>query len=321
VVMAGRAAVRRAFLEELRYAPSIAGILRRLADEESMTSLVSITPRTRPLASEGIWMLARKEAVAMDLQEIESRLAGNSLVRKVDLLESGHARIQTAFLYPEGSYVDLFLIEVAPLLRAYRLSDLGQTLDWLLDVQVRPWLSRKRQAFVADALRTCAVSQQGGSLEIVLPSLDELPSGIVRVGQACVKVADLIYTRRSTVPAPIVEEVEEILADTELSYEADTELEGRFGNRVRVDFLVHGSHMTSAVIAWSNPSSSQAHVQANEVFRRWYDLKVPGRSEQRVTVWDDRFDAYRADDLDRIRDVSELVALSDRGTLRELLAA
>ena len=266
-------------------------------------------------------MLARKEAVAMDLQEIETRLAGNSLVRKVDLLESGHARIQTAFLYPEGSYVDLFLVEDAPLLRAYRLSDLGQTLDWLLDVQVRPWLSRKRQAFLSDALQTCGVSQQGGSLEIVLPSLDELASGIVRVGQACVRVADLIYTRRSTVQAPIAEELEEIIADTELSYEANTELEGRFGNRVRVDFLVRGSHLNSAVIAWSNASTSQAHVQANEVFRRWYDLKIPGRSEQRVTVWDDRFDAYRADDLDRIRDVSELVALSDRGTLRELLAA
>ncbi|MBI5503455.1 MAG: DUF1828 domain-containing protein [Deltaproteobacteria bacterium] len=257
----------------------------------------------------------------MDPKELEKRLAGHSLVHQIDMVERGYARIQTAFLYPEGSSIDVFLAHDAPLFDGYRLSDMGQTFDWLLDVQVRPWLSRKRQSFVGDVLRIYGVSQNGGALELPLASLDELPQGIVRLGQACVRVADLIYTRRSSLQAPIAEEVEELIADTELLYETNPELEGRYGNRVRVDFLVHGPHTPSAILTWSSASGPQAHIQGNEIFRRWYDLDTPDRREQRVTVWDDRYDSYRSDDLDRVRDMSDLVALSERTTIRDLLAA
>jgi hypothetical protein len=43
--------------------------------------------------------------------------------------------------------------------------------------------------------------------------------------------------------------------------------------------------------------------------------------EQRVTVLDDRVDVYRTDDIHRLRDMSQLVAFSDRQTLEDLLAA
>jgi hypothetical protein len=75
------------------------------------------------------------------------------------------------------------------------------------------------------------------------------------------------------------------------------------------------------VLIWSSANSSQAHVQANEIFRRWYDLDIPSRKEQRVTVFDDRYDVYRDEDLRRLRDKSEVVGMSDRTTLLDLLAA
>jgi hypothetical protein len=43
--------------------------------------------------------------------------------------------------------------------------------------------------------------------------------------------------------------------------------------------------------------------------------------KQRVTVFDDRHDSYRVEDLNRIRSMSDLIALSDKQTLRDLLAA
>jgi len=256
-----------------------------------------------------------------DLNEIQKRLKGHSIVRHVDQVPRGHVRIETAFLYPEGSSVDLFVPEDRTLVPQLRLSDLGRTMEWLLDVQVRPWLSKKRQSFVEDALRVHGVRQEGGALEVPLASLDEIVEGVVRLGQTCVRVADLIYTRRSSLQAPATEEVEEILAEGELDYEANSELEGRFGNRVRVDFLVHGQRTHSAVLTWSSANTSQAHVQANEIFRRWYDLDIPARKEQRVTVFDDRYDVYREDDLKRLRDKSAVVGLSDRIGILDLLAA
>lgn len=257
----------------------------------------------------------------IDLVDVRRRLNGHAVVRSVDQIPKRHVRIETAFLYPEGSSVDLFLVEDAPLLPATKLSDLGNTSQWLLDVQVRPWLSKKRQAYVEDALRIYGVAQQGGALEIPLASLDGIVDGIVRLGQACVRVADLVYTRRSSLVLPVAEEVEEVLADAELAYEPNPEIEGRYGKPVRVDFLVRGAQTKSDVLTWSNKNASQAHVQANEIFRRWYDLNIPARTEQRVTIFDDRYDAYRDDDIRRLRDLSEILALSERITIRDLLAA
>lgn len=255
--------------------------------------------------------------VAIDVAEVEKRLAGQCLVQGVNGTERGYVRIETAFLYPEGSNVDLFVRRDGELL----LSDLGTTMGWLLDIQIRPWLSKKRQAFIEDALRIHGVQQREGRLEIVLPSLDDLVAGIVRLGQACVRVADLIYTRRSSLQSPAAEEVEEIFADSGLRYETDPEIEGRFGARVRVDFLVHGRRKSTAVLTWSSANRTQAHIQANEIFRRWYDLDTPARSEQRLTIFDDRYDTYREDDLKRLRDKSDVVALSDRDAILELVAA
>lgn len=255
------------------------------------------------------------------LEEIAQRTRGHALVRDVAKVPRGHYRIETGFLYPDGSSIDLFLVQGLPLLPTLKLSDLGQTMSWLLDVQVKPWLSKKRQRFVEDALRLYDVQQVGGALELPLGSLDGLLEGVVKLGQACVRVADLTYTRRSSLQTGVTEEVEELLSDAELSFEAEQELVGRHGARVHVDFLVHGASVTSALLTLASGNTSQAHTAANEIFRRWYDLRVPERSERRVTVFDDRYDVYRDEDLVRLADVSEVVALSDKRTLIALLAA
>ena len=68
-------------------------------------------------------------------------------------------------------------------------------------------------------------------------------------------------------------------------------------------------------------STATAHQIANEVFRKHYDLDTPQRGEQRVTVYDDRLDVYRTEDIDRLRDVCEVVPLSARQDVVALLAA
>ena len=257
----------------------------------------------------------------MAVDNIRQLLGGHGMVRSIDQVPRGHIRIETAFLYPDGASVDVFALDEAPLLPQIRLSDLGQTSDWLLGVQVKPWLSKKRQAYLEDAIRIYDVSQQGGKLELNIPSLDEIANGLVRLGQACVRVSDLAFTRRSSLVSAFSEDVEEVLADSELEYQTNIELKGRYNQMVRVDFFVQGSRTSSALLTMSSGNTSSAHVQANEIFRRWYDFNIPERTEQRVTVFDDRYDVYRDDDLRRLRDLSDVVPLSDRRTIIDLLAA
>jgi hypothetical protein len=259
----------------------------------------------------------------IDRAEIARQVDGHSLVRGVDALPRGHVRLETAFLYPDGSSIDIFVKEQAatPLLPSHTLSDLGQTTTWLLDMQVKPWLSKKRQQIVVDILKIHGVQQNGGAFELEMKGYNELIEDIVRLGQACARIADLTFTRRTSMQSSVDEEVEELLADLSLDYTPKAELKGRFGAPVKVDFLVRGRRLESAVQTFSSANSNTSHTLANEVFRRWYDLDDSEKSKQCVTVYDDRYDTYRMEDLKRLRSVSELVALSEKGMIRDLLAA
>lgn len=255
----------------------------------------------------------------IDETQLQNIVKGHSLIRAVDQVPKGHLRMETAFHYPDGSSIDVFVVQETPASGALKLSDLGQTTSWLLDVQVRPWLSKKRQRFVEDAIKIYRISQSGGALECPMNSLEEVVDGVVRLGQACVRVADLTYTRRSSLQSVVTEDLEEFLADSDLEFETNKELPGRRGSLVRVDFLVHRPKVDSALLTLSSGNAAQAHSASNEIFRRWYDLSA--RNEQKVTIFDDRYDVYRDEDLARLRDLSDVVALSDKTAIRDLLAA
>ena len=256
---------------------------------------------------------------------IEQLAAKLCMVRAKDVVQRGHLRLETRFLYPDGSSVDLFVLNGTQqqlLAKEPVLSDLGQTTSWLADLQVKPWQSKKRQRFLEDAIYVLGVHQNGGALETPFePNHDNLEDAVIRLGQACVRVADLSYTRRSSLQVTAADEVEELISDAELAYQANAQLQGRRGNLVVVDFLVEGRRRQSAVLTLAAQSATTAHTAANEVFRRHYDLDIPERGEQRVTVYDDRLEVYKPEDLDRLRDVCELVPLSARQDVVALLAA
>ncbi len=262
----------------------------------------------------------------IDSAALLKKLPEFCMVRAVDKLPRGHVRIQTGFLYPDGSSVDVFIVDdpSQPLLPASRISDLGQTMDFLLHHDVKPWTSQKRKAQLESAISLYGVELEGGAL--VKPIIDtdsSLREGIILLGQACVRMADLLFTKRLQLQSVFTEEVEEFLSDADLDYQPGVQLPGSFAP-IAVDFLVHGKTTTSAVLTLFSRIKEAAHVQANEVFRKVHDLSTAQRPEQRVTLVDDTVDVlriYREDDLRRIESYSTLVAFSDRSTVQALLAA
>jgi hypothetical protein len=128
----------------------------------------------------------------MMVHDIKTHLTGHTLVQAVDSTPRGHVRLETAFLYPDGSAVDLFVVKQDGPFPTFCLSDLGQTLPTLLDVQATPWLSKRRQGLLEDAIRLYRVEQRGGELIRPIVTLSEVGPGIVALGQACVRVSALI---------------------------------------------------------------------------------------------------------------------------------
>jgi hypothetical protein len=254
------------------------------------------------------------------MEEARRVLGGVSLVRQLDELPTGYLRIETPFKYPDGSSIDVF-IHPPSRVPEVRLSDLGQTTAWLLDLQVRPWLSKKRQGLLEDALHTYDVQQSGGELTLMVSGAQELPEGVIRLSQACLRVADLSFTRRSSLQSTFAEEIEQMLDDAELPYESGAEIPGKYGNLIHVDFSVQGRRTRSLVLTLASQSTSAAHTTSNEIFRKWHDLDVPNRDSQFLTVFDDRSNAYRDEDLKRLEAVSTVLPFSDRAGVRDVLSA
>jgi hypothetical protein len=238
-----------------------------------------------------------------------------SLVHQCDVVQNGMLRIATPFYYPNGSQIDLFL-ESTPdaLFPQLELSDYGQTADYLLDMQLKPWSTKNRRRLITDICEALEVKQQSGRFYIPL-NFEELnnhfSSSIVKLAQACIRVADLSFTQRLQMAGTFQENIEEFISNADLQYEPDVELVGKFGNSVRVDFQVRGQTITSLIQTLSTPTPTNAHSKSVEVFTRWYDLLEHRANNQFVTVFDTTTTVYKEYDFKRLQELSTVLGFPE----------
>ncbi|PWC63392.1 hypothetical protein TSH7_06625 [Azospirillum sp. TSH7] len=259
----------------------------------------------------------------LELIEVKDRFKSCPLVEEVDLIPKGHVRISTAFRYPDGSSVDVFIANRQDMLSKempMTLTDFGNTFLWLDQVDIRPLRSARRRRLTFDILETYGIEHSKGVLSCnVTPQ--ELAMGVIRLGQACIRVADLIFTHRVAVQGSFQEEVESIIEDISLDYEQNAKIIGRGNTLVPVDFLVRSSGLETAIFTLPAESShaSVAKARAENVFARCYDLR--DWQGQRVAALDDRRLLYRDEDIGRIREVATIVPISQPEAMRDLLLA
>ncbi len=262
--------------------------------------------------------------MSVDCEQIQSLIKGFSLVRSCDQVQSGAIRLSTPFRYPDGSFIDVFLVQLADLFNRFQLTDYGQTTGQLLDMQVAPGGTKKRRQFIEDVCATLGVEQSGGEFRIEFDEKDlsTLPELIVRLGQACVRASDLALTQRFRNVSVFRDDLEEFIAGVEVPYESGVVLPGRFKKDVPIDFLIHGARAVSAVQTLSTANEQAGHRLANEVFRRWYDLRDHRAKHNFVTIFDTTTDIFRPDDLGRIGDLSAVLGFpAESDEIRTVLAA
>lgn len=245
------------------------------------------------------------------------------VVRSIDTAGGPDICLQTTLQYPDGSFIDVFLrkdAQLSCLEDPIVLSDLGQTTAWLLDLRLRPWLSEKRRRFLEDMLAVYGVVLRGGALELNVQHGEPLGLATLRLAQACLRMADLMFTQRSSLETVFKDRVEDLFSIRELPFEQDVEVHGRHGRPVRVDYRVRTGRHGSLVLVLGSANPSSAHTIANEIFTRWYDLNVPQVPEQKITLFDDSA-PIREPDLDRLREFSAVIAISEEDRLTDTLRA
>lgn len=261
--------------------------------------------------------------------EIQNALKNNALISCVDTVPKGHIRIETGFLYPDGAFIDVFLEQQngIPNLHKPKLTDFGGTWSWLQNLDLKPTKTKSTQKHYERVLEIYGCTQAGAAIERELNSLDEIQYGIIDLAQACLRTADLIYTKRQVSQNQFEEEVEDIIADMTLEYEPKYGITGKNGNIIQVDFRVRGHHRESAILTLgSSRQVSAAHQRATEINMRWDDIKLHSdwleKGNQCVTIYDDRIqdrEIYNSKDIDILRYKSTLIAVSDTDNLKATL--
>jgi hypothetical protein len=253
------------------------------------------------------------------IEEIRSKVNGHCLVTSNDIavLPRGHVRIGTKLLYPDGSGIDLF-VEMGDRQRAhdYTVSDFGRTFSKLAEYQMNVRSPLTRQKIIADMAKPFKVEVVGDRLTVILVSPDDLSDGLIRLGQACISVSGLIFTRHAARQTSLTEEVKSVIENAELDFEIKYPHVGPYDKPIQVDYRVTGPSRTSSIL-----TIGPHHSQAADAFNKWSDLQFADIGDKFLTIYDDRMGYRRTDDLARLERLSEVISIRNPQMIEHSLKA
>ncbi len=257
-----------------------------------------------------------------DPQAFHARLAALGLARSFEVRPDGSARVTTPFLYPDGTAIELYQQAADDLFLSARLTDGGRTFDFLGSQQVQMDGHEKREHLLHEVCKGLNVEQRKGELAVSVEPEADLADAVLRLAQACIRIADLHYTltfKNKT-------DFHQIFFADFLSLERPDHIEnfsidGRFGRNVKIDFFVRRKTAKDhLVITMTSTNKTSSHAVANDVFCRWYDLERYRDHYAFLTVLDSTSRAFHEADIHRVADVSRVVRYPDEvDTLRGLL--
>lgn len=226
--------------------------------------------------------------------------------------EDGRLKVTTPYLYPDGDYIDLYLVELPT---GLYLTDLGETMGYLADYGISPKQSPKRRKIINDVLLTQGVEMFQGELRVSLDDWDRAAWAATRLSQAIVQISDLVFSLRLSALGTFKEEVEEYWIETRIPYDVDYPVVGGSGESYTVDFYIPAPHRPRLVETLSSQSKSYANTLVSRVVRLWHDLlRVDGRYGY-ISLVDDSTDVWKVEWFDQLAALSEVVVWSEREKL------
>jgi hypothetical protein len=229
-------------------------------------------------------------------------------------------RIRTPFLYPDGDVIDIYAKNGSTL----TLSDLGETLRWLRMQSLSQRRSPKQQQLIQDVAMTHGVEIYRGMLTVRVHQTSDLPSAVLRLSQAALRVADLWFTFRTRAVESLTDEIADFLSERTIHYERSEQLVGRSGRVWRPDFHTRTQERSALVNVLSTGSVAAAKGVVEHVFTEWHDLshlKIGPEALRFVSLFDDTLNIWSDHDLKLLNEVSELTFWSKPDDLVALLAA
>jgi len=229
-------------------------------------------------------------------------------------------RIRTPYLYPDGTVIDIFCSDG---MHGETLSDLGETLGWLRTQGAPSRRSGRQRRLLDDICVPHNVELFKGSLLTRVRQPEALADAVTRLGQVCLRVADLSLLLRTQGFASVVDEVEEFLGEQRISLVRGEKLIGRSARVWTVDFHTRSAARSALVTVLSTGTRGGTHGLANRAVAQWVDLNhlsVGPEGYRLVSLFDDSADVWSPEDVSLVSSVSDIALWSRPDSLAELLA-
>jgi hypothetical protein len=228
-------------------------------------------------------------------------------------------RVRTPFLYPDGDIIDLYYSGKGGV---RTLTDLGETVRWLRTQTLSPRRSPKQRQMLDDVCMNHGVELFKGILALRLAPEDKLADAVVRLGQACVRVADIWFTLRTRAVETLTDEVADYLTEKSIPFDRAKKLAGRSGRDWSIDFHTRTPDVSALVCVLSTGSRAAARKVAEHVLATWVDLNafaVGAQPLRFVSLFDDTMDVWQPEDFHLVDNVSDVVRWSSPDGFEELL--
>ena len=99
-------------------------------------------------------------------------------------------RVRTPLMYPDGSIVDVFVLERG---NGYIVTDFGDALGWCMQ-SVNAQLSLQQNLMIKEICHTLGIELHRGQLVLRSGVDDTLEETVLRVAQAVVRVSDVVHS-------------------------------------------------------------------------------------------------------------------------------
>lgn len=232
-----------------------------------------------------------------------------------------YVRIRTPFLFPDGDVIDIFVKQKEGLIN---LTDLGETVRWLRMQSTSQRRSPKQRKLIEDICLNHGIEFFKGMLVLRVRHGDDVPSSVMRLAQACMRVADIWFTFRTRAVETITDEITDFLSEKAVPFERSERLPGRSGQVWRPDFHTRTPKQSSLIYVLSTGSKVAARGISEHVLAAWYDLSHYAAGPERlkfISLFDDTVDVWTDKELKLVSDLSDIAWWSKPDEFYDKIAA
>ena len=215
-------------------------------------------------------------------------------------------RVRTPLMYPDGGIVDIFVCESGGY---FKVTDFGETLDWLWMQSMSSRRSPKQNRMIKDICHTLGVELCQGELVVTPDSRELIEDAILRLAQAVVRVSDLWFTLRARATLTMADEVGEWLDEKKISYDRAISEIGRSGQKWVIDYRTKTTDVTSLIFLLSTGSQAAARRRAEHVLAGCVDLSHLQNEPKlsMISLFDDNEDLWQEKDFRLVEQHSKIV--------------